>query len=195
MQERKVDLSKLQQDSYVRQGKGYLVRDHELYPKRFKNFARFHHQFKQLEYPLKPEAQSLSVLFEETGIQFLTLNSAWMIDEFHPERSGVNEKALAKGLIEADRRIEEAKNAKSLKDDAQVLRIAVWHHPATGNEKISDDDFIEKLRKADFKLCLHGHVHEDRADLVGYLHPTRKLHMAGAGSFGAVAAHRPRSTP
>jgi hypothetical protein len=51
------------------------------------------------------------------------------------------------------------------------------------------------LRKADFKLCLHGHVHEDRADLVGYLHPTRKLHMAGTGSFGAVAAHRQPSIP
>ena len=135
-------MSKLQQDNYVRQGKGYLVRDDAIYPTRFKNFARFHHQFKQLEYSLKPEAQSLSVLFEETGIQFLALNSAWMIDEYHPDRSSVNEKALAKGLIEADRRIEEAKNAKLMKDDATVLRIAVWHHPATGNEKIADDDFI-----------------------------------------------------
>jgi hypothetical protein len=195
MPESKVDLGKLPPDSYVREGKGYLVRADELYPKRFKNFARFHHQFKQLEYSLRPEAQSMSTLFKETGIQFLALNSAWMIDEYHPGRSGVNEKAPAKALIEADRRIEEAKNTKLMKDDAPVLRIAVWHHPATGNEKIADDDFIEKLRKADFKLCLHGHVHEDRADLVGYLHPTRKLHMAGAGSFGAVAAHRPPSTP
>jgi predicted MPP superfamily phosphohydrolase len=195
MQERKVDLSKLEPDSLVREGKGYLVRKDKLYPKRFKNFARFHHQFKQLEYSLKPETQSLSVLFEDHGIQFLALNSAWMIDEYHPDRSGVNEKALAKGLIEADRRIEEAKNAKLMKDDAPVMRIAVWHHPATGAEKIVDDDFIERLRKADFKLCLHGHVHEDRADLVGYLHPIRKLHMAGAGSFGTVAAHRPPSTP
>jgi hypothetical protein len=77
------------------------------------------------------------VLFEEIGIQFLALNSAWMIDEYHPGRSGVNEKALAKALIEADRRIEEARKAKLMKDDAQVLRIAVWHHPATGNEKIA----------------------------------------------------------
>src|SRR5215470_19626482 len=98
MQERKVDLSKLQQDSRVREGKGYLARDDALYPKRFKNFARFHHQFKQLEYSLKPEAQSLSLLFEDTGIQFLALNSSWMIDEYHPGRSGINENALAKAL-------------------------------------------------------------------------------------------------
>ncbi len=195
MQERKVDLGKLSPGSFVRQGNGYLVRDDARYPKRFRNFARFHHQFKQLEYSLKPEAQSLSVLFEETGIQFLALNSAWMIDEFHPDRSGVNEKALAKGLMEADGQIEEAKKATRLGEDAEVTRIAIWHHPATGNEKIADDDFIERLRRADFKLCLHGHVHEDRADLAGYLHPTRKLRVAGAGSFGAVAAHRPPSTP
>jgi hypothetical protein len=195
MQERKVDLNKAPPDSCVRQGEGYLVRDDALYPTRFKNFARFHHQFKQLEFSLRPETQSLSVLFEETGVQFLALNSAWIIDEYHPDRSSVNEKALAKGLIEADRQIEEAKKARLMKDDAPVLRIAVWHHPATGNEKIADDDFIEKLRKADFKLCLHGHVHGDHADLVSYPHPTRNLRMAGAGSFGAVAVHRPPSTP
>jgi predicted MPP superfamily phosphohydrolase len=195
LQERKVDLGKLPPESYVREGNGYLVRDDARYPKRFTNFARFHHQFKQMEYSLKPEAQSLSLLFEETGIQFLALNSAWRLDEFHTARSGVNEKALARGLIEADRQIEEAKNAKLMKDDASVLRIGVWHHPLTGAEKITDDDFLERLRKADFTFSVHGHVHEDRADLVGYLHPTRKLHIAGAGSFGTVAADRPPSTP
>jgi GTPase SAR1 family protein/predicted MPP superfamily phosphohydrolase len=195
MQERKVDLSKLSPGSYVQQGKGFLVRDDARYPKRFANFARFHHEFKQLEYSLKPEAQSLSVLFETTGIQFLALNSSWMIDEHHTGRSCVNDLARAKGLMEADKQIDDAKKANLMQEDSSVLRIAVWHHPATGNEKIADDDFLEALRKADFKLCLHGHVHEDRADLVGYLHPTRKLYMAGAGSFGAVAADRPPSTP
>lgn len=77
----------------------------------------------------------------------------------------------------------------------KVLRIAVWHHPVTGNDKIKDDAFLEQLRRADVKLCLHGHVHEDRADLVGYLQPTRKVHIAGAGSFGAPAYHRPESMP
>jgi WD40 repeat protein/GTPase SAR1 family protein len=195
MQERKVDPASLRPGSYVRQGNGYLLRDDARYPQRFLNFARFYHQFKQMEYPLRPEAQSQSTLFEDSGIQFLALNSAWMIDEFHAVRSGVNEAALAQGLIEADRKVEEAVKAGRLRKDADVLRIAVWHHPATGNEKIADDDFIDRLRKADFELCLHGHVHEERADLVGYLHPIRKLHVAGAGSFGAVAAQRPPSTP
>jgi GTPase SAR1 family protein/predicted MPP superfamily phosphohydrolase len=195
VQGRRVELSKLPSDSYVKEGKGYLVRDDARYPKRFTNFARFHHEFKQLEYALKPEAQVLSQLFHETGLQFLAFNSAWRIDEFHPHRSSINEKALAKGLLEADQQLVDAKRAKLLPDDATVLRIALWHHPVTGNEKINDDDFIERLRKADVRLCLHGHVHENREDLIGYLHPTRKLYVAGAGSFGAVAADRPPATP
>ena len=79
--------------------------------------------------------------------------------------------------------------------DAEVLRIAVWHHPVTGNEKISDDAFLEQLRQEHVKLCLHGHVHEDRADVIGYLHPRRAAYIAGAGSFGAPVNARPESTP
>ena len=47
-----------------------------------------------------------------------------------------------------------------------MLRIAVWHHPITGNEKIQADSFMGRLLQADVRACLHGHVHEDRADLV-----------------------------
>jgi hypothetical protein len=74
------------------------------------------------------------------------------------------------------------------------LRIAVWHHPVTGNDKIAREAFLDQLRQEDFKLCLHGHVHEDRADVVAYLHP-RRIHVAGAGSFGAPMMQRPESTP
>src|SRR4029079_12824861 len=60
---------------------------------------------------------------------------------------------------------------------------------------IIDDAFVDSLRKVGVVACLHGHVHEDRADLVGYLHPTRQLHVSGAGSLGAPAPDRPASTP
>ncbi|MDZ4346999.1 MAG: hypothetical protein U1E51_31700, partial [Candidatus Binatia bacterium] len=62
-------------------------------------------------------------------------------------------------------------------------------------DKIVDDAFVERLRQSEFRLCLHGHVHEERADLIGYLHPTRKVYVAGAGSFGAPTIERPESTP
>jgi hypothetical protein len=65
----------------------------------------------------------------------------------------------------------------------------------TGNEKIAGDAFLSRLQQAGFKLCLHGHVHDDRADLIGYLHRDRKIHVAGAGSFGAPTSARPESTP
>jgi hypothetical protein len=41
---------------------------------------------------------------------------------------------------------------------------------------------------------VHGHVHELRPDIFEYLHP-RKMYVAGAGSFGAIAEDRPPSTP
>lgn len=89
---------------------------------------------------------------------------------------------------------EKTTNIGRLSQDAQVLRIAVWHHPVTGNEKIINDAFLDRLRQANVAICLHGHVHEDRTDVIGYLHP-RKLYVSGAGSFGAPVNARPESTP
>jgi hypothetical protein len=82
-----------------------------------------------------------------------------------------------------------------LKPETGVLRVAVWHHPITGNEKIHETAFTDRLLQADVRVCLHGHIHEDRADLVNYLHPERRLHVMGAGSFGAPTHHRPESVP
>ena len=78
--------------------------------------------------------------------------------------------------------------------EAEVLRIAVWHHPITGNEKMQDDAFLDQLKQAG-NFLRHGHIHEDRADVIGYLERRRQIHIAGAGSFGAQAHHRPESTP
>jgi WD40 repeat protein len=194
-QARMVDLQKLKADSFVPQGSGYLIRNDDTYHTRFENFGKFYHSLVQQPYPQKAEEQCLSFLFPEPRLQFLAMNSAWEIDEFFKNRSSTNDSALSNGLLKADEQIIKAKVEGRLAKDASVLRISVWHHPATGNEKIENDAFLERLRKADVRLCLHGHVHEDRADLVGYWHPTRKIHIAGAGSFGAVAKDRPESTP
>jgi small GTP-binding protein len=180
--------------SFTQQGDGYLLRNDAKYPQRFVNFGKFYHSLIQQPYPLKAEEQGLSFLFPDTSLQFLALNSAWEIDEFFQHRSSINDSALANGLLKADEQIKQAKDANTLTKDASILRIAVWHHPATGNEKIVQDAFLERLRQATVQLCLHGHVHEERTDLVGYVHP-RKIHIAGAGSFGAVAKDRPESTP
>ncbi len=193
--ERQAGVDKLPDGHYCPQGSGYLIRDEQRYPNRFKNFTHhFYHPLVQKEYPLAFKKQCLPTLFEETGIQFITLNSAWQIDEWFKGRAGVYPGVVARGLAQAEEDVGKAKRAGRLAEDGAVLRIGVWHHPVTGNEKIRDDAFLEQLRQADVELCLHGHVHEDRADLAGYLH-RRKIRVAGAGAFGAVAKHRPESTP
>ncbi|MEW6737029.1 MAG: metallophosphoesterase [Acidobacteriota bacterium] len=180
---------------YSEQGNGYLIRNVEKYPLRFTNFSKFYHTLIQQPYPLQNEEQFQSFLFADTGIQILALNSCWEIDEFFPHRSSINQSALARGLDNADQQIKRSKELATLSRDAKVLRLAVWHHPATGNEKIVDDAFLEQLRKADVKVCLHGHVHEIRSDIIGYLHPVRKINVVGGGSFGAPTYSRPESVP
>ncbi|UQA55667.1 metallophosphoesterase [Polyangium aurulentum] len=196
VKKRSVDEKSLLPGKYKPQGDLYEIRDDALYPNRFRNFSQyFYHPLVQEPYPLAPEGQCIPLLYADLGLQFLALNSAWEIDEYFPDRSGAHPGALARGLAAADLQIRRAREEGRLAARAPVLRIATWHHPVTGNEKMADDAFVENLRKADVRLCLHGHVHEDRADLLGYLHPTRGVHVAGAGSFGAPARERPESIP
>ncbi|WP_395844814.1 metallophosphoesterase [Archangium violaceum] len=193
---RQVDVNRLASGSFREAGDGYNVRDDAKYPERFKNFSQyFYHPLTQKAYPLAPEEQCLSLLFSDARLQFLAMNSAWEIDEYFRERSSISEKALARGLATAEQDVRRARECGELADGAKVLRLAVWHHPITGNEKIQDDAFISRLLQKDVRICLHGHVHEDRADLVNYLHSERKLHVVGAGSFGAPMRERPESVP
>lgn len=193
---RLVDSSSLVPGWYRESGDGYLLRDEAKYPERFKNFSKhFYHPLIQKPYPLAPEEQCIPFLFSESRLQFLAMNSAWEIDEYFQQRSGISDKALSRGLAKANEDILKARERGELTADAKVLRLAVWHHPITGNEKIQNDAFVGRLLQADVRVCLHGHVHEDRADLVNYLHPEQRLHVMGAGSFGAPTHERPESVP
>ncbi|OLT59535.1 hypothetical protein BJP37_11325 [Moorena bouillonii PNG] len=194
---RLVEPNKLQEGTYVEQGDGFLLRVEERYPQRFKNFSEcFYQPLLGKEYPLEFKQQCLPFLFPDTRIQFLAMNSCSEIDEYFRERSNIRQEALTQGLKVANRQIQQAKREEHFSKEAgSILRIAVWHHPITGNEKIAKDAFLERLQKADFQLCLHGHIHEERTDIIGYLHPTRKIYVAGAGSFGARTKARPESKP
>jgi len=193
---RAVDPSRLAPGSFVTQENGYLVRDDARYPTRFRPFSdHLYHPLCLRPYPLAPEEQGLSHLFAAERIQFVTLNSSVHIDELHANRAAIHPGALSRALAEASRQVDEARGRGDLEENTEILRLAVFHHPVTGNDKIEDDAFLDRLRRADVRAVLHGHVHEDRADLVGYLHPTRRLHVIGAGSFGAPAEGRPESTP
>ncbi|WNG58271.1 GTP-binding protein [Archangium gephyra] len=193
---RLVDKSRLVTGRYHEAGEGYLIRNETKYPERFKNFSEhFYHPLIQKPYPLAPEEQCIPFFFSESRIQFLAMNSAWEIDEYFKERSSVSDNALSRGLDRARQDIARARERGELTGDAKVLRLAVWHHPITGNEKIQADAFMKRLLQADVRVCLHGHVHEDRADLVNHLHSERRIHVMGAGSFGAPTYERPESVP
>lgn len=192
---RQVDLKTLKEGTYVQQGGGLLIRNDQLYPRRFKNFSdRFYMFLRQEEYPQEFENQAIPFYFAESNIQLLALNSCWEIDEFFPERASIYGRALSNGLLAADRQIERAMQSNG-KSESDLLRLAIWHHPVTGNDKIRDDAFMSRLSQAKFKVCLHGHVHEERADLIGYTDPTSQIYVAGAGSFGAPANERPEAVP
>lgn len=194
-QERRVRTQALKEGHYHKEGNLYLIRNEKLYPYRFKNFSQhFYHPLVQKEYPLNFENQCIPYFFPKTGLQFITLNSAWEIDEWFRERSSIHSGALARGLTKAKAELGQAWRTGQLGWTTSILRIGVWHHPVTGNDKIRNDAFMGRLKQAGVRLCLHGHIHEERADLFGYLHRQR-LHVVGTGSFGSPATARPESTP
>ncbi len=183
------NMRSLPSDSYLQQGEVFLIRNEETYSERFENFSRFYQELLHKDYSLNSQEQCISSLFTDTKIQFLAMNSCYKIDEHFQNRSGICPDALSRGLLDADQQIQQAKL-----EQPKILRIAVWHHPVTGNEKMQQDDFLGLLQQANYKLCLHGHIHEVRTDIIGYFHP-RQIHVAGTGSFGAPVNARPESTP
>lgn len=167
---------------HVQQGAVYLIRDDDRYPTRFEEFRKCHHQLKQTEYPLRHQEQGLLLPFPEFGIEFLLLNSAWEVDEFYPKRCSINPEALAHTL-------------QNLGPPNGMLRMTVWHHAVSGNDKIQDEYYVSRLVAARFRVCLHGDVHEPRAALRNHLDPGKTIHVVGVGSFAAEAKDRPESVP
>ena len=111
--------------SHVPQGDGYLVRNDDIYATRFLNFSQhFYHPLIQTPYPMLPDRQAVDYLFTEDRIQFIALNSAWQIDEYFKNRSGINQRGLMRGLEAVDKSFRSSTNTGE-----KVLRIAVWHHP------------------------------------------------------------------
>lgn len=180
---------------WVKQGDVILARNEEKYPLRLKAFSdTFYHKFLQRPYPLDCSTQGFPIPFWEAGIQFLTLNSCWQIDQFHRKRSGLHVEAVANAIKQAQKQEGDARKAGQLGADKPLLRIAVWHHAVAGPEQMKDTDFLGNLQKSGVRLGLHGDVHEMQREQVGYRHQ-KAIHIVGSGSFGARAEDRPESTP
>jgi hypothetical protein len=179
----------------VKQGEIFLKPNPEKYPQRFKPFSdSFFHKLFQRPYPLDYGAQGLAIPFWDNRIQFLTMNSAWQIDQFHRKRAGVHPEAVARAVRTAQQQEAEARKSGLLTESSSLLRIGVWHHAVSGSEQMRETDFLGHLQNCGVRVAFHGDVHEMRRELIGYWH-TKNLHVIGAGSFGARAADRPESTP
>ncbi len=190
------DRSDAYEDQVTADGKKVTVRSIENFPKRFEQFSKlFYHKIVQKKYPLTYAEQGIACLFPDTGIQFLTLNSAWQIDQYGRKKSGMEPSAVAHVIRDADRQRDAAVERGDLKAENKLLRIGVWHHASSGPEMIRDEHYLSNLKKADMRICLHGDVHEMRSDLIGYRRPGQKVDVVGAGSFGSIAEGRPESTP
>ena len=193
---RRKDAAGLKPGEWFQQGPLVMVRDPDNYPLRFKPFSDgFYHKFLQRPYPTDYAQQGTAIPFWETGIQFLTLNSCWQIDEFNRKRAGLLPEAVANAIKQAQKQEEDARKTGKLAKDKPLLRIAVWHHAVGGPEQMKDVDFLGNLQKNGARIALHGDVHQMQRELIGYWHEEKKVHVVGSGSFGARGEDRPEATP
>ena len=157
----------------------FRVRNDAEYAKRFGRFASLYHRLTQHDFPLDPEAQGRDLLFEDHHIQFLTLNSAWEVDELNQQSASLHEHARAAALDSAADRLKEAKRQEKLKSGDKLFRIAVWHHPV--GEMPGMQPFGDLMDEAGFALVLHGGA-KDIGAVVN--RPFRRpLAVAGAATF------------
>jgi small GTP-binding protein len=189
------DHEDLEDGEWIQQGEVILARNLNKYPLRLKPFSDlFYHKFVQRPYPLDYSAQGMVIPFWETGLQFLALNSCWEIDKFHRKRSGLHVQAVANAIKQAQEQENQARRGGLLAEGRPSLRVAVWHHAIAGPEQMRETELIGNLEKNGVRLVLHGDVHEERRDFVGYLRESA-LRVVGSGSFGATGETRPESTP
>lgn len=156
---------------------GYLVCNEQRYKNRFDNFSAFYEKIYGRPYPLEYGEQGIIHTFEKDRILFLVLNSSWQIDHHFHGRANINMDALANALHQ----VLDSKYANWFK-------IAVWHHPVTGPEAMSEDAFLQQLATNDFRLILHGHVHRPLEEVHRY-DSSRRIQITGAGTFGASPTH------
>ncbi|MCE5200688.1 MAG: metallophosphoesterase [Armatimonadota bacterium] len=178
--------SNINDEHYVIDDRVILKRDDEKYPARFDNFSTYLYEpLFGLPYQHEFEDQCIPYIIPNTDIQILAANSVWQIDNYYPDRAGIHLTALLRGL----------RNAEVQAVNMAIFRICVFHDPATGNDKMPDETYLEHLGKARIRLCLHGDIHEDRNDLVNPIESRKSIWVVGVGAFGASASARPESTP
>jgi hypothetical protein len=152
----------------------------DAYRKRFSHFSDFYKKVKGVAYPLEPSRQGVIYHYPDHKLLVLGLNSSRNIDRQFPSEAGIHPHAVGFAL-DAIRR-----DADRYGD---CLKFAVWHHPlhSPSEDRITDRSFIARLANAGFCAAFHGHIHKTEKNLFAYdvTEDGRKLHIIGAGTFGA----------
>ena len=177
--------SPLVEDQYIPAGDaGALLCKERLYRKRFVHFSTHFYRrvYSGQDYPLDDADQALVVERPEDRILFLGLNSCWQIDHHFRGRASIHMPALGRALDRLQ---------KATYDG--WLKIAVWHHPVTGQHPMNDE-FMQLLAVHGFQVCLHGHIHEAIEGFHKY-DDRREIRIIGAGTFGALAKEQVTGIP
>jgi hypothetical protein len=166
--------------AYIRISEKYIeLPDEAEYKKRFERFARFYEQVRGEPYPLDYAEQGILYHFPEINLAILGLNSAWNLDHHFTSRAGI----FSRALIQPLERLRQEERYR------HCLKLAVWHHPieGSGEDRIQDHDFLERLAVAGFRLGLHGHIHKAETRLFRYGRDVggRRMEIVSAGTFGA----------
>lgn len=171
----------LREGLYIDRGEIIEVRDEDAYRRRFEEFSRFYEGIKGSPYPLEYTQQAAFQHFPEQRLLVLGLNSAWQLDHHFKLRAAIHSGALSDALS----------RIRVTPEYAGCLKIAVFHHPASGDgdDRIRDAGFLEQLAKAGFRVALHGHIHKARNELFRHDMNTggRRIDLVCAGTFGAPA--------
>jgi HEAT repeat protein/3',5'-cyclic AMP phosphodiesterase CpdA len=182
--------SELREGCYIDRGDIIEIRDEQDYKNRFANFSNFYQAIKGEPYPPDYEQQGILHHLTEQNLLILGLNSAWQLDHHYKTRANIHPIALSNALDQISRDRETYQNC---------LKIAVWHHPihSTGEDRITDAAFLDRLAVAGFRLFLHGHVHEAKTSNYRYdmTKDGRHLDQICAGTFGAPTKELVTGTP
>jgi len=190
IERRKNYKGELREGCYIDRGDIIEIRDEEGYKQRFANFSNFYQAIKGEPYPLDYEQQGILHHLTEQNLLILGLNSAWQLDHHYKTRANIHPIALSNALDQISRDRTTYQNC---------LKIAVWHHPihSTGEDRITDAAFLDRLAVAGFRLFLHGHVHEAKTSNYRYdmTKDGRHLDQICAGTFGAPTKELVTGTP
>ena len=159
------------------------------YEKRFEPFAGFYETVTGAPYPTDPAEQGMIHRVPDAGLLVLAFNSAWEIDHHFRDGASICPQAVSRSLD----RIRKSSDLKA------GLKMAVWHHPLNSpfDDRIRDHGFMAQLAKAGFSVVLHGHLHKADKGLYSYdvTADGRKIHVIGAGTFGAPVAEQTPGHP